>query len=138
MNLAERVRVIPRKLLGDDRGALLKVMKGDEPGLTGRFGEIYVVWAKDGKSRGGHFHPKTGEWFTLLEGHCRLVAVDMQDGERREIDLSEAAPVTIHMPAGVAHRFDSIDGPWSLLAYAANPYDPSDTVMFDCGPNLHD
>jgi len=133
MNLMQRVRIIPRKRLGDERGALLKVMKGDEPELPGSFGEIYVVWAKDGKSRGGHYHPKTAEWFTLLEGKCRLVVMDPQDGERGEITLSEAEPVTVYMPAGVAHRFDSIDGPWSLLAYAANPYDPTDTLMFDCG-----
>jgi hypothetical protein len=40
-------------------------------------------------------------------------------------------PVTIHVPAGIAHVFvNPADAPGDLIiaAYAANRYDPGDTV----------
>lgn len=135
MNLIGRIQIIERKVLRDPRGALLKAMRGDEEHLLAGFGEIYVTWAQPGQSRGGHFHPLADEWFTLLDGTCRLVLVDPDDGERAELMLSSDAPCTVRVPAGVAHRLDnrSIDRVFLLLAYANRAYDPADTVRFDCG-----
>jgi len=134
MNLSQRIQVIERRLLHDARGALLKALKGDEPNLPAVVGEIYVVWAEPGQSRGGHFHLKTAEWFTLLEGECRLTLADPNENERLELVLNMERPQTVFVPAGIAHRFDNLSqSRWLLLAFASRPYDASDTVIFDCG-----
>ena len=116
----------------DPRGGLLKVLRGDEEGLRREVGEIYVVWAEPGQVRGGHFHPLTDEFFTVLEGRCLLLLADPGSGERAELALDATEPRTVHVPKGIAHAFSNpTDGSrLMLLAYADRAYDPIDTVVY--------
>ena len=90
--------------------------------------------ARPGQIRGGHFHPLAQEWFTLLQGRATLLLADPRTNERAEIALAADAPVTIHMPAGVAHAFRAEQGedepPMLLCAYSDRFYVPADTVPF--------
>lgn len=137
MTLLDRVTLIPRRLLADERGWFLKVLDGGESGLPGHVGEVYLTMAKPGQARGNHFHPHCDEWFTLAQGKARLLLGDPASGERAEIALDAAEPVTVRVPAGVAHVFvnpaDS-GSDFVLVAYAAERYDPADTVPFALWP----
>lgn len=130
--LLERIRLHPRKFHRDARGALVKALRGDEPGLRREVGEIYLVWAEPSQTRGGHFHPKTDEFFTLVEGRCRLLLADPATGERAQLELDAEAPMTVHVPKGIAHAFQNPpDAPrFLLVAYADQPYDPADTILY--------
>lgn len=131
MRLIDRVTVVPRRRLADERGWFLKVVDGTEPGLPPHTGEVYLTYAVPGQARGDHYHPATAEWFTVIEGKARLLIADPGTGERAEIALDAETPRTVHIPAGLAHVFVN-DGaePFLLLAYAENLYDPADTVPF--------
>jgi oxalate decarboxylase/phosphoglucose isomerase-like protein (cupin superfamily) len=131
MRLIERITLIPRRLIADERGWFLKVIDGTEPGLPPRTGEVYLTHAIPGQARGDHYHPASAEWFTLIAGQARLLVADPASGERAEFALTADAPLTVHVPAGLAHVFVN-DGavPFLLLAYAENLYDPADTVPF--------
>ena len=134
MKLLDRIALYPRQHRGDARGWLLKCIDGHEAGLPAATGEIYVVMARPGQIRGGHFHPLAQEWFTLLQGRATLLLADPQTNERAEIALTADAPATIHMPAGIAHAFRAEQGesepPMLLCAYSDRLYDPADTVPF--------
>jgi dTDP-4-dehydrorhamnose 3,5-epimerase-like enzyme len=132
MNLLERIHVVERKFVRDARGALLKALRGDEAGLRREIGEIYVVWADAGQMRGGHYHPLTDEYFTVLEGCCRLLLADPVTGDRAELLLDAAVPHTIHVPKGIAHAFVGAvaNSRFQLLAYADRPYAPEDTIAY--------
>ena len=134
MKLLDRIRLYPRQRRGDARGWLLKCIDGHEAGLPAATGEFYVVMAQPGQIRGGHFHPLAQEWFTLLQGRATLLLADPATGERAEIALVADAPVTVHMPAGIAHAFRAEQGedepPMLLCAYSDRLYDPADTVPF--------
>jgi len=137
MSLIAEVRIIPRKRLSDERGWFLKVIDGSEEGIPSHTGEVYLTMAVPGQARGNHYHPLTAEWFTLIEGKALLRVMDPQSGERAEWQLDADAPQTIHVPAGLAHVFiNPVDGPgpFLLLAYSANPYDPDDTIPFAVTP----
>jgi dTDP-4-dehydrorhamnose 3,5-epimerase-like enzyme len=137
MNALDQVAVIPRVLRGDGRGWLLKLMDGTEPTLAERFGEIYIVMARPGHVRANHYHPKTSEWFTLVQGTALLKVADPESREQREIRLHAAEPQTVFVPAGIAHGFknpDDSSGDFLLVAYADHPYDPFDTVAFELFP----
>jgi dTDP-4-dehydrorhamnose 3,5-epimerase-like enzyme len=133
MTLIDSIRFIPRRLLADERGWFLKVIDGHEPGIPPHTGEVYLTLAHPGQARGNHYHPETAEWFTVIEGRALLQVADPHSGARREWWLDSAEPRTVFMPAGLAHVFvNPVEAGRSflLLAYAANSYDPADTIAF--------
>ena len=137
MRLIDRITVLPRRELGDERGRFLKVLDGGEAGLPPRVGEVYLTTAKPGQARGNHYHPVCDEWFTIVQGAARLLLGDPVNDERAELSLSAADPQTVHVPAGIAHVFVNpaqaqID--FLLIAYAAERYDPADTIPYHLWP----
>lgn len=137
MSLKDRITLIPRRRIADERGWFLKVVDGGEPDMPDHTGEVYLTLAVPGQARGNHYHPLTDEWFTIVAGRALLMVADPLSGERAEYRLDAAEPQTVHMPAGIAHVFvnpgDS-GTDFVLVAYAANRYDPADTVPFRVEP----
>jgi dTDP-4-dehydrorhamnose 3,5-epimerase-like enzyme len=132
MLLNSKIKIIPRRLISDDRGWFLKVIDGKEDNLPKQTGEIYITNAKEGQAKGGHYHKKAAEWFTLLTGSCDLLLVDIETNERMTIKLYDSEPKTIYVPNGVAHVFvNTLKSDFILLAYTDLLYDPEDTIPFD-------
>jgi dTDP-4-dehydrorhamnose 3,5-epimerase-like enzyme len=131
MSRLEAMRRIPRTTRRDDRGWLLKVLNGHEDHLRSDVGECYVTWSEPGQIRGNHYHPVTSEWFTVILGRARLTLCDPETGERASMELDGSEPVTVFVPAGLAHVLRTHDDLSALLVvYADHPYDPADTVPF--------
>ena len=133
MSLIDTVRFIPRRLISDERGWFLKVIDGHEEGIPEHTGEVYLTMAHPGQARGNHYHPNTAEWFTVIDGRALLQVADPQTGARAQWWLDGAEPQTVFIPAGLAHVFvNPVDAArtFLLLAYAANSYDPADTIPF--------
>ena len=127
--LAERIEVIPRSKIEDKRGWFLKIITGHEKKLPNYTGEVYSVWSENGSSRGGHYHLKATEWFTLIQGKSELELFDIKTNEKLTILLDSMNPQTIVVPTGIAHIFHAIDNqPFLLLAYTDMLYSPQDTV----------
>ena len=109
MALKDKISIIKRKKLGDSRGWLLKVIDGKEPGLPAYTGEVYLTSSSGlGKIRGGHYHIKATEWFTLLEGYAELRLVDIDTKEAVTISLSYEDPKTIVVPPNIAHALSML------------------------------
>ena len=127
--LAERIEIIPRKKIEDNRGWFLKVMTGRENGLPTYTGEIYTVYSENGASRGGHYHIQATEWFTLLHGKANLELYDIHTKERHTIELDTEEARTIVVPPNVAHRFDAFENKsFMIIAYTNCLYEPTDTI----------
>jgi len=135
-SLEERIEIIPRKKIEDNRGWFLKVITGKEHGLPAYTGEIYTVFSENGASRGGHYHINATEWFTILQGKSILVLFDVHTQEKLTILLDINEPKTIVVPPYVAHRFDAVlEGPFLLLAYTNKLYKSEDTFPFEIDYN---
>jgi dTDP-4-dehydrorhamnose 3,5-epimerase-like enzyme len=120
-----------RKLLTDSRGWFLKVIDGNEPGNLFPC-EVYITSAKPGESKGGHYHLKTREWFTLIKGAALLTIIDVDTGEKSEITLIDTKPQTINIPARFAHKFHNTGSEdFVLIAYTDRQYDQADTVYYN-------
>ena len=129
--LKDKIHVIKRSLIKDDRGWFLKALTGKEDGLPGYTGEIYTTSATPGQSKGGHYHEIANEWFTLLTGKAILKLKDIKTGEEMSVSLDSLDPVTVFVPPYVAHRFDNeSDNDFILLAYTDLHYDPKDTIAY--------
>jgi len=132
MTVLDRAYTLPRTVKSDSRGQLWKILNGTEHPPS-EFGEIYVATVQPGHSRGGHYHPKANEWFTVLRGSARAVLTDPISGKDRSVELSAGEPTMLFVPAGLAHSFTNVDtGKLELwiLAYSDQPYDPDDTVSY--------
>ena len=123
MSQIDKVQIIPRRLIADDRGWFLKAITGKEEGIPSHTGEVYLTMGKPGQAKGGHYHPEAVEWFTIIEGEAILKLEDM------EMSLEKA--ITVFIPNNVAHIVvNNSDKDFILLAYTDKLYDPADTIAY--------
>ena len=129
--MVEKVRIINRRLIKDDRGWFLKVITGTEENLPSHTGEVYLTMGRPGQSKGGHYHPKALEWFTIIEGDAILKLEDILTHERIDIEMSLEKAITVFVPNNVAHLIENNgDSDFVLLAYTDRLYDPKDTIAY--------
>lgn len=130
-SLAERAKIIPRRLIADDRGWFLKAITGTETDIPSHTGEVYITMGKPGQAKGGHYHPKAVEWFTIIEGYAVLKLEDIETHERLDIEMSLEKAITVFIPNNVAHIVvNASDSNFILLAYTDKLYDPKDTIPY--------
>ena len=131
MSQIENVRIIPRRLIADDRGWFLKAITGTEEDIPSHTGEVYLTMGKPGQAKGGHYHPEAIEWFTIIEGSAILKLEDMETHERMDIEMPFEKAQTVFIPNNVAHIVvNNSDKDFILLAYTDKLYDPSDTIAY--------
>ena len=131
MSQIEKVRIIPRRLIADDRGWFLKAITGTEEDIPSHTGEVYLTMGKPGQAKGGHYHPEAVEWFTIIEGCAILKLEDMETHERMDIEMPFEKAQTVFIPNNVAHIVvNNSDKDFILLAYTDKLYDPSDTIAY--------
>ena len=131
MSQIEKVRIIPRHLIADDRGWFLKAITGTEEDIPSHTGEVYLTMGKPGQAKGGHYHPEAVEWFTIIEGSAILKLEDMETHERMDIEMPFEKAQTVFIPNNVAHIVvNNSDKNFILLAYTDKLYDPSDTIAY--------
>lgn len=130
--MIEKVKIISRKLISDQRGWFLKAITGKEEGLPDYTGEVYLTMGKPGHSKGGHYHPKAQEWFTVIQGNAILKLEDIITHERNEIEMSLEKALSVYVPNNVAHIFENAsDTDFIVLAYTDVLYDPVDTISYN-------
>lgn len=128
----DKVKIIPRRLIVDDRGWFLKAITGTEEDLPSHTGEVYLTMGKSGQSKGGHYHPEAVEWFTLISGNAILKLEDIETHEKKTIYMSLETAITVFVPNKVAHVVvNNSDSDFILLAYTDKLYDPCDTITYD-------
>lgn len=127
----DKVEIIQRRLISDDRGWFLKAITGTEEHLPSNTGEVYLTMGKPGQAKGGHYHPQAVEWFTIIQGNAVLRLEDIVTHEKRKIEMSLEKAITVFIPNNVAHVVvNNSDDDFILLAYTDRLYDPSDTVPY--------
>lgn len=127
----DKVQVIDRRILEDERGWFLKAITGMEDELPNYTGEVYLTMCKPGFSKGGHYHNIAKEWFTVIQGSAVLLLEDTVTHETRRINMRFDNPKTVFVPNGVAHKVIADDEKgFILLAYTDTLYDSKDTVVY--------
>lgn len=131
MSQIDKVQIIQRRLIEDERGWFLKAITGKEDFIPSHTGEVYLTMGKPGNSKGGHYHPEAVEWFTIIEGSAILKLEDIKTHERMDIEMSLQKSITVFIPNNVAHVVvNNSDKDFVLLAYTDKLYDPKDTITY--------
>lgn len=132
MSQIDKVHIIQRRLISDDRGWFLKAITGTEDGIPSHTGEVYLTMGKPGQAKGGHYHPEATEWFTIIEGSAILKFEDIKTLECKNIEMSLEKAITVFIPNNVAHIVvNNSDKDFILLAYTDKLYDPADTIAYN-------
>jgi dTDP-4-dehydrorhamnose 3,5-epimerase-like enzyme len=134
-----KIKTYSLNKISDNRGYFLKTYMSDKFDINEKELEVYITNAKPGESKGGHYHEKANEWFTLIKGECILILIDINTKKSTRIDLNEQDPKTIYVPPFIAHEFfNSSSEEFILLAVTDKVFRKEDTIPFKININEND
>jgi dTDP-4-dehydrorhamnose 3,5-epimerase len=106
------VVVKPLKVIPDERGFLMEIVRSDDP-FYEKFGQTYLTVAYPGVVKGWHYHKVQVDHFCALKGMAKVALYDDREGsptrgEVNEFFMGERNPIVLKIPAGVLHGFKGI------------------------------
>ena len=110
----------------DARGSFAEVLKSRDGG------QVSVLTAEPGVTRGGHYHHSKVEKFLVVHGHARFRFRHILDGETYELMTSAERPVVVETIPGWTHDITNVgNGVMVSLLWASEIFDRSrpDTVL---------
>jgi dTDP-4-dehydrorhamnose 3,5-epimerase len=111
----ESLRVIP-----DERGWLMEILRADHPELFTKFGQVYISATYPGAVKAWHYHKVQVDNFACVAGMVKLVLVDTREGSStngvvNEFFLGAQQPLLVQVPAGVYHGWKCISLETSIV-----------------------
>jgi dTDP-4-dehydrorhamnose 3,5-epimerase len=136
----EGVFVKQLKVLPDDRGRLMEILRCDDP-VFRQFGQVYITTSYPGVVKAWHFHRKQTDNVCCLKGMVRIALSDGREGsptqgEINEFYAGEYNPVLVTIPPGVYHGWKCIsEGEAMVLNIPTEPYQPGEPDEFRLPPD---
>ena len=125
------VQVKPLKVVADERGWLMEILRGDDA-VFSRFGQAYVSATYPGVVKAWHLHRKQTDNFACVAGMIKLVLVDTREdsptrGAVNEFFLGVHSPQLVQVPKLVYHGWKCIGVEPSLVVNVPDePYNHAD------------
>ena len=138
MTLIDGVMVKRLKVIPDERGFLMEMLRSDDDMFT-EFGQVYLSVAYPGVVKGWHYHKLQTDYFTVVKAMLKVVLYDRREGspthgEINEFFMGEKNPILISIPPGVVHGVKAIGGEAGYLVNCPNKtynYDEPDEYRVD-------
>ncbi len=131
----EGVTINALRQISDERGAVLHMLRCDEPGFT-RFGECYFSEILPGVVKAWKRHREQTQILAVPIGRIRMVVFDdrqgsITQGQVQALELGRAdAYLRLRIPPGLWYGFGCISATPALLANCADlPHDPIDSEV---------
>lgn len=110
--MIDGVRVKKLRVIPDERGYLMEVLRSDDDMFT-NFGQAYITVAYPGVVKAWHYHKTQIDNFTIISGMAKFVLYDARQksktkGEVNEFFIGDRKPLLIQIPSGVYHGFKAI------------------------------
>lgn len=110
--LIEGVVVKPLKVITDERGKLMEILRSDDS-VFEKFGQAYVTVCKPRVVKGWHYHKVQTDHFTCLQGKAKVVLYDVRKNSRthgliNEFILSWDDQKLVKIPTFVYHGFTAL------------------------------
>ena len=126
------VKVKPLRVVPDERGWLMEIIRADQSDLFTKFGQVYVSATYPGVVKAWHYHRRQVDNFACIAGMVKLVLVDTRDGSAtqgavNEFFVGSQNPALIQVPNLVYHGWKCISVEPSLVVNVPDePYDHAD------------
>lgn len=130
------LRVVP-----DERGWLMEILRADEPELFSKFGQVYVSATYPGVVKAWHYHRIQVDHFACVAGMVKLVLIDTRDssptrGAVNEFYLGSHNPLLVQVPNLVYHGWKCIGAEPSLVVNVpSEPYNHADPDEYRLEPH---
>ena len=116
----EGVQVKPLRVIPDERGWLMEILRADDPEFFTKFGQVYVSATYPGVVKAWHFHRRQVDNFACLAGMIKLVLVDTRDesptkGAVNEFFIGTEQRLLVQIPPLVYHGWKCISREMSLV-----------------------
>jgi dTDP-4-dehydrorhamnose 3,5-epimerase len=124
------VRVKPLRLVPDERGWLLEILRSDDELFT-TFGQVYLSATYPGAVKAWHYHRRQVDNFACVAGMVKLVLFDTREdsptrGVVNEFFLGTQNPLLVQVPNLVYHGWKCISlEPALVINVPSEPYDYS-------------
>lgn len=135
-NNIDGVKIITKKVISDDRGKILHMLKNDDSEYQ-KFGEIYFSYVFPKKIKAWHIHKKMTLNYVAAFGKIKLVLYDDRDksptfGMTQEIFLSNENHRLVIIPPLIWNGFTSADDNLAILANCSDiPHDKSEILRLN-------
>lgn len=119
------VEMRPLRVIADDRGAVLHMLRADSPGFSG-FGEVYFSELRPGVTKGWKLHLKMTQRLAVPVGRIQFVLYDDRPDSpthRKIVELQSGRPDCyglLVIPPGIWYAFRNLAAGPSLLANCAD------------------
>jgi dTDP-4-dehydrorhamnose 3,5-epimerase len=143
----EGVKTKSLRVIPDERGYLMEMLRSDEGDLFVKFGQVYVSATFPGVVKAWHYHQRQVDNFVCVSGMVKLVLVDTRPGSPtngaiNEFFLGTQNPMLVQVPSLVYHGWKCISTEMSLVVNVpTEPYsyaepdeyrlEPHDTLPYD-------
>ncbi|MEW5954603.1 MAG: dTDP-4-dehydrorhamnose 3,5-epimerase family protein [Bacillota bacterium] len=119
MDLIKDVVVKQLKIIPDDRGYLMEMMRKDWPEFM-QFAQSYVTACYPGVYKAWHYHKKQWDHFICLWGMAKVVLYDAREdsptrGKVNVFHMGRLNPLLLRIPPLVYHGFTTEGGQTALI-----------------------
>jgi dTDP-4-dehydrorhamnose 3,5-epimerase len=139
--LIEGVKSKTLRVIPDDRGWLMEILRADDPELFTRFGQVYVSATYPGVVKAWHYHQRQVDNFACITGMVKLVLIDTRPGSPTEGTVNEfwigaQNPTVVQVPNLVYHGWKNIGQEVALvLNVPTEPYRYGDPDEYRIEPH---
>ena len=110
MELIFGVKSKKLKLIPDERGWLMEILRSDDGEYFEKFGQVYVTACYPGVYKAWHYHKGQSDHFCCIRGMARVVLYDNREGsptrgKLNEFHVGELNPTLLKIPPMVLHGF---------------------------------
>lgn len=136
MRLIHGVEVHPLRVIPDERGRIMHVLRRDDPWFE-QFGEVYFSLVYPGVVKGWHLHERMTLNYAVPVGMVKLVLYDDRPdsptrGEVQELFLGETSYDLVKVPPLVWNGFKGVGvAPSLVVNCATEPHDPGEIRRLD-------
>jgi dTDP-4-dehydrorhamnose 3,5-epimerase len=135
------VRTKTLRVVPDERGWLMEILRADEPELFSKFGQVYVSATYPGVIKAWHYHKQQVDHFACVAGMVKLVLVDTREdsptnGAVNEFFLGTHNPTLVQVPNLVYHGWKCIGAePALVINVPTEPYRHGDPDEYRLDPH---
>ncbi|MDH3197840.1 MAG: dTDP-4-dehydrorhamnose 3,5-epimerase family protein [Candidatus Krumholzibacteria bacterium] len=143
MKLIEGVKIKQLKVIPDERGWLMEMLRCDDD-FYQKFGQVYLTVAYPGVVKGWHYHKKQTDHFVCVNGMIKVVLYDGRDGSPtqglvNEFFMGERNPILLVIPPLVLHGMKGVgDRPGYLINVPTEAYDHAKPDEYRVHPHDND
>ena len=111
--MIEGVKVKTLKVVPDERGRLMELLRSDDQEFFIQFGQVYMTTGYPGVVKAWHYHKRQTDNFAVVHGMFKVVLYDNRPdsptrGEVNEFFMGVHNPLLLQIPPLVLHGFKCI------------------------------